>query len=176
MSEIQTILSTIQTELHAPKDKYNAFGKFSYRSCEGILEALKPHLSKHGATLIIWDEAVCVGDRNYIKATADLCHEGSTISATAYAREPLVKKGMDEAQITGATSSYARKYALNGLFCIDDSQDPDTEESKQEDAVLKGISECTTLGDLQTFWSGLTKELHKHYAGHKDARKAQLGD
>lgn len=116
-------LSRIQKELKAPKGQRNKFGNYNYRSCEDILEAVKPLLN--GACLTIEDEIVLIGDRFYVKATATLRVKDSSISASAYAREPLSKKGMDEAQITGATSSYARKYALNGLFCIDDTKDSD---------------------------------------------------
>lgn len=120
-------LCYIQANLKAPKTQYNAFGKYSYRNCEDILEALKPLLEKTGCTLIISDDIVEIGDRYYVKATVKLEDEGSIVcSVCAFAREPLSRKGMDEAQITGATSSYARKYALNGLFLIDDAQDPDS--------------------------------------------------
>lgn len=118
-------LSAIQTELSAPKGQFNKFGGYAYRSCEDILEALKPLLKKHKACVTINDEIVTVGDRFYIKATAALHAEGETVTASALAREALDKKGMDAAQVTGSTSSYARKYALNGLFAIDDNKDPD---------------------------------------------------
>lgn len=125
-------LSKIQSELVAPKDLYNKFGNYYYRSAESILEAVKPLLAKHNAQLTVSDEVVVVGDRVYVKATATLTDGKETVSVTAFAREPSEKKGMDSSQITGATSSYARKYALNGLFLIDDSKDADTEESKNE--------------------------------------------
>lgn len=116
----------IQQTLKSPKDSRNEFGKYNYRTCSAILEAVKPLLGP--ATLIISDELVLIGERYYIKATATYTNkdEGETFTATAYAREPLDKKGMDEAQITGASSTYARKAALSGLFAIDDSSnDPD---------------------------------------------------
>lgn len=116
----------IQRTLKSPKDSRNEFGKYNYRTCSAILEAVKPLLGT--ATLIISDELVLIGERYYIKATATYTNkdEGETFTATAYAREPLDKKGMDEAQITGASSTYARKAALSGLFAIDDSSnDPD---------------------------------------------------
>lgn len=122
------ILQKVQTELKAPKDQFNSFGGFKYRSAEGILEAVKPILANHGLTLTLSDEVVCVGDHNYIKATATVMKDGESLSVSAYAREPESKKGMDSAQITGAASSYARKYALNGLFLIDDTKDPDTDQ------------------------------------------------
>lgn len=119
-------LTTIQTRLRAPKSRRNKFGGYNYRSCEDILNAVKPLLAETGCNLTVADDIVPVGTRIYVKATATLVNEaGETASVTAYAREEEAKKGMDAAQITGAASSYARKYALNGLFCIDDSQDPD---------------------------------------------------
>ena len=121
-------LHEIQQKLKAPKGQYNNFGKYKYRSCEDILEAVKPILKEVGCTLILSDEMVQVGDRYYIKATAHLKGENTDETTTAYAREDAEKKGMDGSQITGTASSYARKYALNGLFCIDDTKDADTDE------------------------------------------------
>ena len=119
-------LLTIQQGLKAPKGQRNSFGNYNYRSCEDIMEAVKPLLKSTSCVLIIKDEVVQVGERIYIKATALLTNaDEKQAFAYAFAREPLTKKGMDEAQITGATSSYARKYALNGLFCIDDTKDAD---------------------------------------------------
>jgi len=120
---LQEKLSGIQRELKAPKDKFNAFGKYAYRSCEGILDALKPYLE--GLVLTIYDDIVMLGDRFYVKATVTLTDGKDFVHATAFAREPKERKGMDESQITGAASSYARKYALNGMFCIDDNKDAD---------------------------------------------------
>lgn len=126
-------LRSIQCELKAPKGQYNSFGKYSYRSCEDILEAVKPLLDKYKATVYITDEVVAVGDRIYVKATATFVDkDGKEVSVSAFAREPVARKGMDEAQVTGATSSYARKYALNGLFLIDDNKDADTDENRNE--------------------------------------------
>ena len=123
--EIRKTLHKIQKELKAPKNQYNSFGKYNYRSCEDILEAVKKLLD--GAVLTLDDEVVQIGDRLYVKATATLSLGiNDQISTTAYAREPLTKKGMDEAQITGSSSSYSRKYALNGLLAIDDTKDPDS--------------------------------------------------
>ena len=121
-------LIKIQQELKAPKGQYNSFGKYKYRSAEDILEAVKPICHKNGCTLTLSDELKQIGDRYYIEATATLTKDDSSISVTAYAREAESKKGMDESQITGTASSYARKYALNGLFCIDDTKDADTDE------------------------------------------------
>ena len=118
-------LNIIQQNLKAPKGQTNNFGKYKYRSCEDILEAVKPHLGD--CSLVVSDDISVHADRVYVKATATLMDENghAIASATGLAREPQMKKGMDESQITGAASSYARKYALNGLFCIDDTKDAD---------------------------------------------------
>ena len=123
---IYDVLTQIQTKLKAPKSQFNSFGKYSYRSCEDILEALKPILGEHKASVILSDEIIEIGGRFYVKATATLYAGGESCSATAQAREDAEKKGMDGSQITGTASSYARKYALNGLFAIDDTKDADT--------------------------------------------------
>lgn len=122
MKELINIIS----ELKAPKGQYNSFGKYKYRSCEDILEAVKPLCVKNNVLLTITDDIVLIGDRYYVKATATVTNlEGASVSASALAREEDTKKGMDGSQVTGASSSYARKYALNGLFCIDDTKDAD---------------------------------------------------
>lgn len=128
-------LKTIQQKLKAPKNQLNKFGRYRYRSCEDILEAVKPLLAETGAQLTLTDDIVEVGGRIYVKAMATLFDGKATESSTAYAREAESKKGMDESQITGTASSYARKYALNGLFLIDDNQDADTDSynSHQEE-------------------------------------------
>ena len=128
-------LAAIQQELIAPKNQFNKFGNYSYRSCEDILEGLKPCLKKVNAAVKISDEILQIGDRYYIKATANLidCESGESISNTALAREEDSKKGMDSSQLTGSTSSYARKYALNGLFCIDDVKDADSRDNSARD-------------------------------------------
>ena len=129
-------LKAIQLHLIAPKNQYNSFGKYNYRSCEDILEGLKPCLQETDTAVTVNDEVVQIGERYYIKATATLfdCETGESVSNTAYAREDEGKKGMDVSQVTGATSSYARKYALNGLFCIDDVKDADTRDNRQKEA------------------------------------------
>lgn len=122
-------LLNVQTELKAPKGQFNAFGKYKYRSCEDILEALKPVLNKYKLTFFINDEIVEVNNRNYVKATITIINiekPDEQIQTSALAREEEIKKGMDGSQITGASSSYARKYALNGLFAIDDTKDSDS--------------------------------------------------
>ena len=163
-------LAKIQKELKAPKGQLNKFGGYNYRSCEDILEAVKPLLD--GAILTLQDEIINIGNRFYVKATATFTDGTYTHSVTAMAREPETKKGMDESQITGMASSYARKYALNGLFCIDDTKDADTMDNtptpkrKQtnEDVLnnqLKPLSEqakrniagATTLADLTSVYN-----------------------
>ena len=130
MSELVKKLSEIQRKLKAPKGQFNSYGKYAYRNCEDILEALKPLLKD--VILTITDEVVLIGDRFYIKATAQITDGDSTISVSAFARECDSRKGMDDAMLTGSTSSYARKYALNGLFCIDDNRDPDVTTIEDE--------------------------------------------
>jgi len=127
-------LASIQKELKAPKNQYNSFGKYHYRSCEDILEGVKPLLSKYKATLFISDSLELIGTRFYVKAIATFVdtENGETVSSSAYARESEDKKGMDSSQVTGATSSYARKYALNGLFLIDDNKDADTDAYQEQ--------------------------------------------
>ena len=115
-------IQDIQFKLKAPKDLYNSFGKYKYRNAEGILESVKPLLNEHGLVLTISDEIVNENDRYYVKATARITDGDKSLYTTAYAREALTKKGMDDSQITGTASSYARKYALNGLFLLDDTK------------------------------------------------------
>ena len=125
-------LLTVQKELKAPKGQYNSFSKFKYRSAEDILEAVKPLNASNGLLLTLSDEPLLIGDWHYIKATATITDGTDSHAVTAYAREPVQKKGMDESQITGAASSYARKYALNGLYLIDDTKDADTDEYQKQ--------------------------------------------
>jgi len=132
---IRQKLQGIQSSLKAPKGQTNKFGGYRYRSAEDILEALKPLLGEWGCSLVIQDDMVEVGGRVYVKATANLIDNEteSVLSTSAFAREAEVKKGMDDAQITGSASSYARKYALNGLFAIDDTKDPDATNTHGKD-------------------------------------------
>jgi hypothetical protein len=145
-------LLKIQSELRAPKGQYNDFGNYYYRSCEDIQEGVKPLLKEVGAVLLIGDEIVQLGDRYYIKATASLidCESGDKIENVAYAREEFNKPKMDASQVTGSASSYARKYALNGLFCIDDVKDPDTgkNENKTEKKTDNRADSKTTGRDF----------------------------
>jgi len=154
-------LSNVQANLNAPKGQVNKFGGYSYRSCEDILQAVKPLLGD--AVILVSDEVKLIGDRYYIEATAKFICNGEVVENKAYAREPVVKKGMDEAQITGATSSYARKYALNGLLLIDDNKDADT-QSKEDNCSVNNMSGLIKVmgdgDDVATceFWRSLNQE------------------
>ena len=145
-------LSAVQQELKAPKDKKNTFAGYTYRSAEGILEAVKPLLKKYGLNLILSDEIVQEGGRTYVKATAWAMdpEERQDVKVTAYAREAEEKKGLDVSQVTGTASSYARKYALNGLLLIDDTKDPDTDEyqkqTKDEPEEMATEAQKKTIG------------------------------
>lgn len=136
-------LSKIQQTLKAPKNLYNSFGKYNYRNCEGILEAVKPHLTTNKCVLSLSDEIIECGGRIYVKAIAKITdvETNESYEVSAFARESEVKKGMDDSQITGATSSYARKYALNGLFLLDDTKDADDEKSLMNDHNQKQYEE-----------------------------------
>lgn len=127
-------LMSVQKDLKAPKNQYNSFGKYRYRSCEDILEGVKPILNQYDCAITLADEIEQIGDRYYVKATATFfdCETGNAVSNTALARESDDKKGMDASQVTGTASSYARKYALNGLLLIDDTKDADTDENRNE--------------------------------------------
>lgn len=157
-------LLAIQTKLKAPKGQYNSFGKYSYRSAEDILEAVKPLNAEQGVLLTITDEIKEIGGRVYVVATATVSDGTDTLQVSAFAREPENKKGMDESQITGATSSYARKYALNGLYAIDDNKDADTDEHKQqqENAPKKQQKQQAQKQQQQQQEQGFTEqELHE---------------
>ena len=157
LANIYEKLMLIQNELKCPKDQFNSFGKYHYRSTESILEAVKPLLKKNGLSLFVSDSIELIGERYYIKATCKLINteDGETIEASAMARESLEKKGMDSSQVSGATSSYARKYALNGLFLIDDTKDFDSAE----------VSKQTSKSSSSTNTSSLTeKQIKRLYA------------
>lgn len=136
MGNLKEKLMEVQSELKAPKGQFNLFGKYKYRSCEDVLEALKPLLKKQGLILIITDDIKMIGDRFYIQANVTLSdtETGDVLNCSAFAREEENKKGMDGSQVTGAASSYARKYALNGMFCIDDNKDFDDSANDQNKA------------------------------------------
>ena len=159
-------LTNIQSNLKAPKGNFNSFGKYKYRSCEDILEALKPLLVEQGCVVTLSDEIVQIWERYYIKATATLldCESGETQSTTAFAREELEKKGMDSSQITGSASSYARKYALNGLFAIDDGVDADktnTHGKKAEPATIDQVFPDKPVFDSDKFASFESRTIGK---------------
>lgn len=157
----QQKIVAIQSMLKAPKGQYNSFGKYNYRSCEDILEGVKPLLSEQELILTIEDSIEMIGDRYYVKATATLSDGTNSISTSAYARESLDKKGMDASQVTGATSSYARKYALNGLLCIDDTKDADTMNNAKQD-TQESVYNWNTLKARAT-QGGISETDLKHY-------------
>ena len=144
--EILKRVLAVQTQLVAPKSQYNSFGKYKYRKAEDILEALKPLLKQQELTLLITDEPFFIEGRFYIKATATVLYGDESLSVVAYAREGDTKTGMDPAQVTGATSSYARKYALGGLFCIDDNADPDVTNTHGAEQTQQAASEAPKKG------------------------------
>ncbi len=163
-------LIKIQGELKAPKNQFNNFGKYKYRSCEDILEAVKPLCVKYNALLTISDKVSLIGSHAFVEATATFTHGEFTHSVSASARHAEDKKGMDDSQITGAASSYARKYALNGLFCIDDTKDADTQkpvvktnkstlEPAIEESIKNALNSCKTVVEITTIWNN-NKELH----------------
>ena len=183
----------IQSTLKAPKNQRNNFGGYNYRSCEDIMEAVKPLLKETNCTLVISDEIVQVADRIYVKSTATLkTPSGDVYENTAFAREALSKKGMDESQVTGAASSYARKYALNGLFCIDDTKDADALNVNKEytqqpqvqqpvqpqvsvDTVMKEIAAAKTEQELGAIYYKYPQwQRDSNFTGALTARKDQL--
>lgn len=174
--DIQQALINIQRNLHCPKNQFNSYGGYKYRNCEDILEAVKPLLAENGCFLTLSDEVVPIGDRVYVHAEASLRKGNEYVITSAYAREEEKKKGMDGAQITGSASSYARKYALNGLFCIDDVKDPDTsgqpfeakDEPKRDDLlspnqqkIIAGYPEKTITWVKDRYHVGDIAELKK---------------
>lgn len=159
------MLSKIQNEVKAPKGQFNSYGKYRYRSAEDIVEAVKPVINSYGYYLTLNDEIVLVGNRYYIKSTATLSNGQETFTASAFAREEETKKGMDGSQITGAASSYARKYALNGLFAIDDTKDADAtnthdkEHENVEKIELEKIDYLLNLLETSTYDSEMRQKL-----------------
>ena len=160
-------LIEVQEELKAPKGQYNSFGKYYFRSTEDIVEALKPLLIKRGLLLLMYDEIELIGSRIYVVSTADLTDGAANIKVSARARESETKKGMDDSQITGTASSYARKYALNGMFLIDDSKDADTPEysgqmnNQQQSKQPKQPG--VTLDAVKTALNDLVKKTNGDY-------------
>lgn len=156
----------IQTELKAPKGQFNSFGKYNYRSCEDIVEALKPLLTKTDTVLVINDKISMIGERYYVVAEAELISvkDGSSVKNASYAREDEQKSGMSLSQVTGATSSYARKYALNGLLCIDDTKDADTMDNSKKSVqqTQETVYNWQTLKARAT-QGGISEDELKHY-------------
>lgn len=167
-------LMNIQKELKAPKGQYNSFGKYKYRSCEDILESVKPLLEKYKVTIILTDKLEQIGERYYIRAMAILfdTESDNSIENTAYAREEETKKGMDGSQITGTSSSYARKYALNGLLLIDDTKDADTDEFAKENNKGKTKEEPKE----KKITPGQLKALSKLYTGDNLVKLLELNN
>ena len=167
-------LMNIQKELKAPKCQYNSFGKYKYRSCEDILESVKPLLEKYKVTIILTDKLEQIGERYYIRAKAILIdtESNNSIENTAYAREEETKKGMDGSQITGTSSSYARKYALNGLLLIDDTKDADTDEFAKENNKGKTKEESKE----KKITPGQLKVLSKLYTGDNLVKLLELNN
>lgn len=161
----------VQAELKAPKGQFNKFGNYKYRSCEDIVESVKPILNKYGIMLNISDEIVLVGDRYYIKAVAGLTDGTDVIQSIGYAREPQDLKGMVESQITGSASSYARKYALNGLLAIDDTKDPDTDEF----AKVTGRDEKQVANEPNATPKQV-ELLNRYYQGEKLAKLLEINN
>lgn len=188
MKEEKTIndaLLDIQARLKVPKGQTNNFGHYKYRSAEDILEAVKPLLKENGCFLTISDDIVMVGSRIYVKATITLSKNGETIHTTAFARESESKSGMDASQITGAASSYARKYALNGLFCIDDTKDADALNTNKEytqpptdpnlELILANIKATRNLDELSKIWHECSAyQPNPIFSGAVSARKKEL--
>lgn len=144
-------LAQIQQQVKAPKGQYNSFGKYKYRSAEDIVEAVKLVINPLGFWLVLTDDVVMIGDRIYVKATAILTNGETTYSTTAFAREEEVKKGMDGSQVTGAASSYARKYALNGLFAIDDTKDSDATNEHRDEVGISGRDKLNALLETSSY-------------------------
>lgn len=186
-------VSLLITELKAPKSQRNNFGKYNYRSAEDILEAVKPLANNYGLVPKLSDEPVMIGDWHYIKATASIkdVKTGEEEIATAYAREPLAKKGMDESQITGTASSYARKYAMNGLYQIDDTKDADSDEyteqvkqatpkpitKSQQEALQKRSDEIAKMAKLESknFFDQITEKKIGYSVDISKVNTEQLG-
>lgn len=195
MSTLQEKLIAIQRDLKAPKSQFNAFGKYRYRSCEDILEAVKPLLFREGVVLTIADDLLAENGRFYVKASATLAYQDERICSSAFAREDETKKGMDGSQITGAASSYARKYALNGLFCIDDTKDADATNTGEQQPVqeqqpaqenkptqdvlytkaMNELSMATTVEELRNVWSKYKSlQNNEAFKKAKDIKKKSI--
>lgn len=182
---MKAILKKMQCELKAPKNQRNTFGGYNYRSLEDVAEAIKPLEDKYNVAVTLSDEIVEVGGRIYVKATATLhhCENGDSISVSAYARETETKKGMDDAQITGSASSYARKYALNGLFMIDDTKDPDATNTHGKETpapapsdIAKKIANAKTRSELTKIMSALSADDAQKYRTNANKKYHELSE
>lgn len=172
-TEFYKAISDIQQEIKAPKNQFNKFGKYPYRSCEDIVEGFKKLPT--GFVLLISDDIVMVGDRIYVKATATLTDGEHEVSNTAFARESLTKKGMDDSQITGTASSYARKYALNGLFCIDDTKDADSMDNSSSSPAKGGfVLDDTAQGWIDAINAGTSNLEQIEDLKYRDFIKGKL--
>ncbi len=174
MEELAKKLIQVQHELKAPKGQFNKFGNYAYRSAEDILEAVKPLLNKAGLLLTVSDEIVSVGERVYVKANATITNGKDAYTVTAFAREEPAKKGMDGSQITGSSSSYARKYALNGLFLIDDTKDADATNRHEKETLKDQIKKITTTEELRQLWNSTTEEDQEKYKADFDKKKSEF--
>ena len=154
-------LIKIQSELKVPKNQYNSFGKYKYRNAEDILEAVKPLLARENLLMLISDEPINIGDRIYIMSTVTISNGENKVTTQALAREPLVQKGMNDSQITGSASSYARKYALNGMFCIDDTKDADSINNTKEPTPIKSKSTSMEKNEDEKEWLNPNSENYK---------------
>ena len=177
----QSGLTLIQAELKAPKNQFNSLGKYNYRSCEDILEAVKPLLKKYSCQCYLTDSVEAVLDRVYVSATAIFVdQDGNKTEVKAYAREASVKKGMSDEQVTGSASSYARKYSLNGLYLIDDTKDADTRDNREtglSDAVKTEIKQLTAVEDLEAYYKqniGRNNGAKQEFIAALAARKEEL--
>ena len=176
-------LSKIQKELKAPKSQHNKFGNYRYRNCEDITEAVKPLLAKEGYHLNMSDEVVQIGERFYVQATATVMDGTKVVEkSVSYAREAVTKKGMDEAQITGSSSSYARKYALNGLFAIDDTKDSDSRDNtekqltKAQQGFAAKMQAAKTLDEVKGIWGKLSEKNRDALRDVANAVRERLKD
>ncbi len=169
-------LLKIQSELKAPKKQFNKFGKYYYRNCEDILEAVKPLLLKYNCIMTIRDEIITVNDRSYVQATVNFSDGEKEITVTASAREEEVKKGMDGSQITGSSSSYARKYALNGLFLIDDNKESDTTNVHKltTDEIKNMVEKSKSEKDLLEAWKQLDEKQQETFKQLFNTKKSEL--
>lgn len=185
MNDFYKKIVKVQSALKVSKNNHNSFGKYHYRTCEDILEALKPLLGAQGLFQFISDEIIQVSDRIYVKSVVTVTDGENSISATGMARESASKKGMDDSQLTGSTSSYARKYALNGLWSIDDAKDPDTnnfreiakknsQDKVEEEEYRNKLKTCTDIEQLKKVFMSIPRSIQAKLADTKNEMKEKL--